>query len=149
MKVEVAILIFLLLGMVATCFAQVIFRLVLGHPLAWSEELARYLFVWLTFVGGSVAIAESAHFKMDLLAFACNEKGKTILKLVVSICLLSFSAILIIYGLPLVKMVSSQKSPALRISMSIPYLALPINGFLSSFHCVDNIIDDIKCLRAK
>jgi len=149
MKAEIALLIVLLLGMVATCFAQVIFRLVLGHPLAWSEELARYLFVWLTFIGGSVAIAESAHFKMDLLAFAFKERGKAILQLIVSICLLSFSIVLIIYGLPLVKMVSSQKSPALRISMSIPYFALPINGFLSSFHCVENIIDDIKRLKAK
>ena len=44
-------------------------------------------------------------------------------------------------------MVRTQKSPALRISMSIPYLALPLNGLLSTFHVICALADDIKQLR--
>ena len=62
MKAEEIAIFILLLGMVASSFAQVGFRLVLDHPLAWSEELSRYLFVWLSFVGGALAVAEGSHF---------------------------------------------------------------------------------------
>ena len=150
MKAEEIAIFILLLGMVASSFAQVVFRLVLDHPLAWSEELSRYLFVWLSFVGGALAVAEGSHFKMDLLAALIkDQRKKIIIDIIVSIAILIFSLVLIIYGAKLVTMVQTQKSPALRVSMSIPYLALPLNGVLSSFHVICSIVEDIKRFRNK
>ena len=148
MKAEEVAIFVLLLGMVASSFAQVVFRLIIDHPLAWSEELSRYLFVWLSFVGGALAVAEGSHFKMDLLAALIkDQRKKIIINIIVSVLILIFSVVLIIYGAKLVAMVRTQKSPALRISMSIPYLALPLNGLLSTFHVICALADDIKQLR--
>ena len=94
MKAEEIAIFILLLGMVASSFAQVVFRLVLDHPLAWSEELSRYLFVWLSFVGGALAVAEGSHFKMDLLAALIkDQRKKIIIDIIVSIAILIFSSV--------------------------------------------------------
>ena len=53
--------------MAAVIILQVIFRYVLNHSLFWSEELARYLLVWLTFLGASSAYYRKVHPGIDLL----------------------------------------------------------------------------------
>ena len=139
----------LMLGMVCSSFLQVVFRLVLKQPLAWTEELSRYLFVWLTFIGGALIVSESGHFKMDLLTVLLNKRWSQVLNILVSIALIIFSIVLMIYGFKLMKMVYTQKSPALRITMSIPYLVLPLNGILSLIHLFENIVKDLKIMLKK
>ena len=139
----------LMLGMVTSSFLQVVFRLVLKQPLSWSEELSRYLFVWLTFIGGALMVSESGHFKMDLITAFLKGRWIQIINIIVNIALAIFSIVLIVYGAKLVKMVYTQKSPALGISMSIPYFVLPLNGVLSIVHIISNITDDLKILFNK
>ena len=148
-KTELIMITCLMLGMVTSSFLQVVFRLVLKQPLSWSEELSRYLFVWLTFIGGALMVSESGHFKMDLLTVFLKGRWIQIINIIVNIALAIFSIVLIVYGAKLVKMVYTQKSPALGISMSIPYFVLPLNGVLSIVHIISNITDDLKILFNK
>lgn len=148
-KTELIMITCLMLGMVTSSFLQVVFRLVLKQPLSWSEELSRYLFVWLTFIGGALMVSESGHFKMDLITAFLKGRWIQIINIIVNIALAIFSIVLIVYGAKLVKMVYTQKSPALGISMSIPYFVLPLNGVLSIVHIISNITDDLKILFNK
>lgn len=147
-RVEGIALIVLLAGMCTSSFMQVLFRLVIKHPLNWTEELSRYLFVWLSFVGGALCVSESSHFKMDLLSLKLSQKGKAIIDIIVSICLFAFSVVLTIYGSKLMVMNKTQMSPALRLPMSIPYAALPVNGLLCCIHLIENISRDIAVINA-
>src|SRR5438128_300629 len=66
-RVEAAFIIILVFLLTAVTFAQVATRYVLGDPLIWSEEAARYLFVWVSMIGAALAIREGGHFGLDLL----------------------------------------------------------------------------------
>ena len=54
------------LVMVTVTLAQVIFRYVIAAPLPWSEELARYCFVWIVFLGGAIGLSRGIHLGVDL-----------------------------------------------------------------------------------
>lgn len=136
-QVELILIVALTIAMVAVAFSQVIFRVALHNPLAWSEEAARYLFVWIVFIGGAWAVSGDAHFKMDFLLTAVRSGGKKVLVCFSSICMIVFAVIMFVYGFRLVLSVASQKSPALQISMAIPYSALPLSGILIIIHSVE------------
>ena len=55
-------------GMFLCVLAQVVFRYFLGEPLTWSDELARYLFVWASFLGWIVAARRRSHLAIDMAA---------------------------------------------------------------------------------
>ena len=66
-KIEAGAIIVLVLSLTAVTFAQVVTRYVLNDPLIWSEELARYLFVWVSMIGAALAVRNGGHFGLDLL----------------------------------------------------------------------------------
>ena len=54
-------------AMFACVFGQVIFRYALNDPLAWSDELARYLFIWASFLGWIIAARRRSHLSVDMM----------------------------------------------------------------------------------
>ena len=65
-------------GFVVITFAQVVFRYVIGYSLYWSEELARYLFVWVSFLGSVVALERGVHIGMDVVVAKLPRRPKTL-----------------------------------------------------------------------
>ncbi|MDB2142127.1 TRAP transporter small permease [Enterocloster clostridioformis] len=49
------------------CFLQMLFRFVFNLPLAWTEELSRYVFIILTYCGASTAVLDNAHVRVELI----------------------------------------------------------------------------------
>ena len=74
-KITNIIVTFLFMVVVAVVFAQVVARYVAGSSIRWADELARFAFVWLVYLGGSITIREGRNVCFDLLLEAC--KGKT------------------------------------------------------------------------
>ena len=74
-KITNIIVTFLFMVVVAVVFAQVVARYVAGSSIRWADELARFAFVWLVYLGGSITIREGRNVCFDLLLEACN--GKT------------------------------------------------------------------------
>src|SRR3954462_8624627 len=66
-RLETVAVILLMALLTAVTFAQVVTRYLLGDSLIWSEEAARYLFVWVSMIGAALAIREGGHFGLDLL----------------------------------------------------------------------------------
>ncbi len=118
---------FLIIGtMTGVVLLGVLFRYVLEAPLPWSEELARYLMVWGASLGASVAFREGSHIAVTMLVDKLHGlSGKIILK-VSQIIVFSFMAIVTVEGFIFAVKVSTQESPAMEISMTWPYLSIPI-----------------------
>jgi TRAP-type C4-dicarboxylate transport system permease small subunit len=118
---------FLIVGtMTAVVLLGVLFRYVLVAPLPWSEELARYLMVWGASLGAAVAFRQGSHIAVTILVDRLQGlSGKIILK-VSQIIVFIFMAIVMVEGFRLAFEVSSQESPAMEISMTWPYLSIPI-----------------------
>jgi len=64
----------LVAAIVVLTFIQVVLRFFFGNPQAWAEEVSRYLFVWITFLGVAVAFAKDAHIKLDALVGLLPDK---------------------------------------------------------------------------
>jgi TRAP-type C4-dicarboxylate transport system permease small subunit len=129
-----AFLVKILLGcQVAIIFSEIVFRYVLDSSLIWSEELARYLLVWVAMLGCSIALRKKGHFGIELLV---KEFPKGIRKL----CALLTCAVMFIFlgtmtavGTLMVAQ-ADEVSTVMQMPMRYPYAAIPLGGFLMLFH---------------
>ena len=131
----------LMIGVVA---AQVFFRYVLNHSLFWSEELARYILVWLTFLGASVAYRRGVHPRIDLFASRLGTHGARAIHIGAHLVAMAFFSVLVIYGAQFAYFVRLQISPALQIPKWIVMLVLPISGMVMILHAVAAIVSDLR-----
>lgn len=129
--------------MVVVTLAQVIFRYVLAAPLPWSEEFARYCFVWIVFLGGAIGLERGVHLGVDLLVNALPEPVRRGLDILTSTLIAGFAATIIYASLPVINMNMLQRSPALGVQMSWIYIAIPISMALIFLICVERIVRDL------
>lgn len=139
---EEALASLLLLAMTAVVACQIALRMA-GIPLAWSEEAARYMFIWLIYIGAAYAIKKRSHIKVELISLVVKEKGQFILDMIADICFMVFAVFLTIYGWDAVYRVVSihqQSSPAMHINMGVPYSAVAAGCSLMVIRLVQDII---------
>ena len=135
-KAELVIGVSLTVVMVAAVFLQVVFRYVVNQPLSWSEELARYIFVWASMIGASMGVKKKSHFGLDALLklFPRTQKKATE---IILYCLMSILLIILVYyGVQFSRELYVQTAPGLNITMAIPYAAMPVGGLLMLLHIV-------------
>lgn len=121
-------------------FLQVFFRYVLNAPLAWSEELARYLFIWLVYLASAVVLRDDSHMSMDYfinlfpssIRIGIDIFGKFVISL--------FLLVGIRESFTVVNITMMQTSPSLDIPMGFIYAALPVSFFLMLLDFATRII---------
>lgn len=124
------ILALIMTAMLIVVSAQVWYRFVLNDPLAWSEELARYLFVWISFLGSAVGVRMQVHLGIDLIDKILSPRGRKIMTIGVNILIQIFLVVVIYWGIRILKVVQFQKSASMGIPMTYPYLAVPVGSAL-------------------
>ncbi|MFC1563272.1 TRAP transporter small permease [candidate division KSB1 bacterium] len=134
----------LLSSMSILIFLQVIFRYIIKYSLPWSEELARYLFVWFALLGAAAGVKKNAHFGVDILVRKLKPKFQKKLYIISSLFILFFLSVIIFKGTNLTINNWTQLSPAMRIPMSFPYAAVPVSSVLMCIYIVKNIITHFK-----
>lgn len=114
--------------MILVSLLQVFFRYVLNDSLTWSEELARYLFVWTAFLGSIIALHRGLHIDVDVLTSIVGKKTKTCLALLAKACVIALLLVLTVYGWRIVMLTWDAPSAALRIPMALVYMAIPLGA---------------------
>ncbi|MCG8565952.1 MAG: TRAP transporter small permease [Desulfobacterales bacterium] len=125
-------------AMLIVVSAQVWYRFVLNNPLAWSEELARYLFVWISFLGSAAGIRMNVHLGIDLIDKILSPRGRKIMTLIVNLAIQIFLAVVIYWGIKILNVVQFQKSASMGIPMTYPYLAVPVGSALMLLNSIRN-----------
>jgi TRAP-type C4-dicarboxylate transport system permease small subunit len=123
----------LLTLMVLTVSWQVISRYLLAGPSGWTEELARFLLIWIGLFGGALAYRRRLHLGLELTADILHGTAHRWQQNAVDVCVLIFAVtILIVGGSSLVALTHelSQYSPALGLPMAVVYASLPLSGLL-------------------
>lgn len=112
--------------------AQVFFRYVIQSSLGWSEEIARYTLVWITWISTSYAIKKRSHIRVELIKNFFSDTGKKVIEIIVLIAWFLFALFIAIEGTKLVLAIGSmgQVSPSTQLPMWFVYLAIPIGGTL-------------------
>jgi TRAP-type C4-dicarboxylate transport system permease small subunit len=133
-KAEAAVLITLVAVMTVVVFLQVVYRYVLTQPLHWSEELARYLFVWLSILGATLGLQKRGHFGLDFFYRMFPDKGRRILQFLIYLLMGGVILVILVQGIKLVQITVLQESPAMGISMGWAYGCLPVAAALMAIH---------------
>lgn len=129
--------------LILSCFAQICTRLA-GVPLPWSEELSRYLAVWLTFIGAAYALRKKSLATVEILYDKLTGSSKKTLYVVISIIVFIFSILLIKYGFDFSMKFMRQTSPAMHIPKGIVYICAPISGVLMLLYQLEATITELK-----
>ena len=120
---------------------NVILRL-MGLGLTWSEELIRYLLIWVTFIGMSVCAKENTHMSIEFIPQLLKGAAYKVLMFIVYVIAIIFSVMLIWYSFKLVDFSaqSNQVSPGLGIPIAIVYFVIPFSGCLVLIRYIQQII---------
>lgn len=133
--------------MVGTIILQVFFRFVLNDPLAWSEELARYSLVWITFLGAAVAFRHGGHIVIDTLVMMLPRGAQSILAWVVDVLIVVALLILLVQGLKIMEVTSGVTATMLEIPMSWVFAAIPVSAAIMLAYQVERTIRKIKSAK--
>ena len=112
--------------LVVAVAGEVVFRYAIQQSLIFSDELARYLFIWATFLGASLALRRGQHIGLELGLHARSR----LLRLAVRIMVGAFLVVLLWTSTELVPTMWAQRSTTLGISMGWIFLALPVGALL-------------------
>jgi TRAP-type C4-dicarboxylate transport system permease small subunit len=133
-RVERVAAVSLLTATVTLVILQVFFRYVLNSSLSWSEEAARYLFIWSAVLGFSSSVHARRLFSFDMVARRLDARGRAACAVLFVIAAAGFLWALIVSGGALVAGTVTQSSPAMNLPMAVPYAALPLGGVLIALH---------------
>ncbi|AOY57385.1 MULTISPECIES: TRAP transporter small permease [Desulfococcus] len=132
------------LTMTSVVAAQVFSRYVLNQSLFWSEELARYLLVWLTFLGASSAYRRGMHPGVDVLYVRMSPGLRKAALIVVHGASMALFGVMIVFGCRFAYFVRLQISPALFLPKWILFAVIPLSGAILMVHALARLAGDVK-----
>ena len=129
-----------LLALLATVVLGVAFR-ALGEPLIWSDELARYLMVWLAFIGWILASRRRSHIRITLVIERLPPPFRRILEALIQVALLVLGAFLVRDGFILVERNLDVETVSLPVSSAIVYVPIVFAGLATALQAVAQIVE--------
>jgi TRAP-type C4-dicarboxylate transport system permease small subunit len=123
---------------------QVFCRYVLNNSLFWSEELARYLLVWLTFLGASVAYRRNVHPGIDIIYARLPGTIQKTAAIAVHCTSIALFGVMIFFGIKFSYFVRLQISPALYLPKWIIFSIIPVSGLILLLHSLTFLLEELK-----
>lgn len=130
---------------------QVLSRYVLATPSTATDELARFLFMWVGLLAAAYGVNVKSHLAIDLLTMNLTGKRKAVSELIIEVAIALFAAVAMVYGgigLVTKTLETGQISPAMGLEMGYIYLCLPISGVLILFYSIVNIWEQLTFIAS-
>ena len=128
---------------------QVFTRFVLNAPSSFTEELARFLLIWIGVLGAGYAVGQRDHLALELLPERLEGRRRAWLQIAIQGCIIAFAvAALIVGGLRLVyvQLTLGQTSASLDIPIGAVYLVLPLTGVVMVFYALTHIRGHLRAI---
>ena len=134
---------------VATIVVEVVRRFVLSYSSIWGEEVARYAFIYLAWVGASAAVKDRAHIRIDVLLHYLSNRAKAAVYLLGDFCMLGLAVIAFYWSLEPIEtsLKFGSVTHGLRISLVWFLAAVPLGFGLMIYRLVQSIWRDFSDLR--
>lgn len=123
---------------------QVVSRFILGTPSTTTDEIARFLFMWIAFVGAAYTLGQKRHLAIDVMSLMLEGKAQRNVRALVIVIVAAFVSVVMVYGgyeLMTKTLESGQMTPALRLPMGYVYGAIPFSGVMMLFYCVALLVE--------
>jgi len=137
--------------MVVNVLWQVATRFLLRNPSSFTEEIARFLLVWVGILGSAYALGKRIHLAVDLLPSKLEGHSKAMLELFIEMCIFVFAALVLVFGglgLVWVTLDLGQTSAALQIPLGFVYMVLPLSGLLMMFYAALHGVEVLNRFRS-
>lgn len=146
-----ALLSLLLAALVIDVVWQVITRFLLTQPSSFTDELARFLLIWVGLLGAAYAVGQRLHLAIDLVSDRLSPRRRQALGIVIESVVLAFAVgVLLIGGWKLMSLtfLLGQTSAALGLPLGYVYAVLPLSGGIMAFYAIVFIREHARALRA-
>lgn len=145
-KAEEWLLVASLIAVVILVILQVFFRYVIHASLGWSEEIARYALIWITWISTSYAVRKHSHIRVEFIKDMFSDKVKKYIEFIVLSLWFLLALFLAVEGTKLVMTIygTGQVSPSTQLPIWFIYMAVPIGGTLM---CIRLIQEAYKVLK--
>ena len=147
-KIEEYLLVSSLVFTVLLIFYQVVMRYVFNNSSFWSEELARYIFMWQIWLGASVGFKDDKHIKIEFFTNMLRGKVKVFFSLISNLLMFAFCVFLAVKGWEFLKLTYMLRmvTPALRFSYVYVYASMPLSALVVSLRMAGMAYCDLKTL---
>lgn len=114
----------------------------------WTEELARFCFIWIVLVGAMIAVREGTHFTADFLPHPKSQRLEAVIRMFADFVVFLVALIFVVWGWPLVKFGLMQESEMAELPMVYIYVAWPIAGITSILFLGERLVDHVRLFKA-
>ncbi|WP_419214078.1 TRAP transporter small permease [Maribacter sp. X9] len=128
--------------MVINVLWQVFTRYVTGNPSSFTDELARYLMIWIGVLGAAYVSGRNLHVAIDILPTKSNKKTQKLLKTIVTLLVILFALFAFVIGgsrLVYLSYMLGQQSPALQLPLAVVYVIIPVSGLLIIYYKLSDL----------
>lgn len=128
--------------MVLNVLWQVFTRFVTGDPSSFTDELARYLMIWIGVLGAAYVSGRNMHVAIDILPARSSERRQKLLRTIVTLLVILFVFFAFVIGgsrLVYISYVLGQQSPALQLPLAMVYVIIPISGLLIMYYKISDL----------
>ena len=135
---------------VITIFMEVFRRFALSYSSIWAEEIARYAFIYVSWIGASAALKERAHIRIDLILPVVSERTRAVILILGDICTIVLAVLAFWWSLEsvLVSLKFGSVTHGLRISLAWFLAAVPLGFAMMLVRLIQSIIRDVSDLKA-
>lgn len=131
-----------------TIFIQIVMRILFNNPLMFTEELARFLYLWMIFLGFSIITRMGSNLCIDIVSQKIYGRKKAYFSIVIDCISIVMFVFIFFHSIDYVEFSWANPAPALQIPMGIVYLVVPISMLLCTIRSVERIVQHIKRLLA-
>ncbi|MEW6082718.1 MAG: TRAP transporter small permease [Bacillota bacterium] len=143
------VLVIIMAALVSVVFVQVVFRYILQAPPFWTEELARYSFIWVCFLSAALAFHKGEHIVIDMFLGSLSEPRRRFCMAVIDGGIAVFLCFLVSISIRAAARSVHILSPALGISLVYVNLSLPVSAGLMILFLVASVVQSITKTRTK
>lgn len=138
------ILVILMGVMVLNVLWQVGSRFILRSPSSFTDELARFLLIWISLLGASFVTGKKMHLAIDILPSKLEGKKQRNLNVLINVLVALFALFAMVWGgikLVYITLTLNQTSAALNVPLGYVYLVVPLSGFIIIYYSIMNLTE--------
>ncbi|HWH40889.1 MAG TPA: TRAP transporter small permease [Usitatibacter sp.] len=113
----------------------------------WTEELSRFLFIWMVMLGAMIAVREGTHFVVDILPDLAPRPAAA-MRIVANVFVLVFALVFVWWGVEFVRFGWDQTSELAELPMTFIFAAWPVAGLTWLLFLGEAFVDDVRALAA-
>jgi TRAP-type transport system small permease protein len=117
-------------------------------PYIWTEELARFVFIWMIMIGAMLGVREMAHFNVDVWR-RLGPRGEAALKLVTHLATLVFALVFVWSGIEFTRFAIHRISELAELPLWVIHVAWPLTGLAWLVFLGEQFVDNLRMLAAR